>query len=446
VRFLTAASETARLGIRYGLMEVLMSGSSISTPKFVCKCDPKQRPACWPEEVRAEPYKDGYCVLHFPGKEKSLDFRAALDDRLEKKDYNFGGVWFPDDPKFSERSFETNAVFVSATFAELADFSRAIFGARADFTGAVFKKQLELNSAIFTARANFDDAHFVGNANFERSTFRARAGFNSAYFHQNARFKSATFYDRANFGEVQFNGQVNFRLTNFKDYVRFAATIENKGFLDGSRLDLREVKIDKPELVTFHSLELRRFWFVDVNASKFDFSNVKWKRSKVDEEVAEIRKVAREEQTDRSLRPAGHTLFGIACWNLAVNAEENHRYEEASDFRYLAMEARRREHPGLLHWLYFVVSGYGEKVIRPLVVLLGILALFAVLYAATARDEAGPLLRLWRGLSYSASVMTLQKPEPSSSIFVRGLVTLETVLGPVQAALLALAIRRKFMR
>ena len=424
-----------------------MSASSISKAEFVCKCEPDQRPACWPEERCPEPYKDGYCVLHFPGKEKSPDFRVALDERLEKKNYNFPGVWFPDDPKFSRRSFETNAVFVSATFAELADFSRAAFGARADFTGAVFKKQVEFNSATFTARANFDDAHFIGNANFERSSFRARAGFNSAYFHQHARFRSATFYERANFGEVQFNGQANFRLTNFKDYVRFAATREDKGFLDGSRLDLREVKIDKPELVTFHSLELRRFWFVDVNASKVDFSNVKWKRSTLDEEVAEIEKIATEEQTDQSLRPALHTLFGIACWNLAVNAEENHRYEEASAFRYLAMEARRREHPGLLHWLYWAVSGYGEKIIRALVVLVGILVLFAGLYTVTARDEASPRLRLWRALSYSARVMTLQKPEPPPpTTAVQVLVTIETILGPVQAALLALAIRRRFMR
>ncbi len=68
------------------------------------------------------------------------------------------------------------------------------------------------------------------------------------------------------------------------------------------------------------------------------------------------------------------------------------------------------------------------------------------LYAAKSPDQVGPELRILRALSYSASVMTLQKPEPSPSIVVRGLVTLETIMGPVQAALLALAIRRKFMR
>jgi hypothetical protein len=49
--------------------------------------------------------------------------------------------------------------------------------------------------------------------------------------------------------------------------------------------------------------------------------------------------------------------------------------------------------------------------------------------------------------TYSLGVISLQKPEPKpvtnlAQIFV----ILETILGPLQVALLALAIRRKFMR
>jgi hypothetical protein len=43
--------------------------------------------------------------------------------------------------------------------------------------------------------------------------------------------------------------------------------------------------------------------------------------------------------------------------------------------------------------------------------------------------------------------MTLQKPEPSAANKrAKAAVLFETILGPLQAALLALAIRRKFMR
>jgi len=48
---------------------------------------------------------------------------------------------------------------------------------------------------------------------------------------------------------------------------------------------------------------------------------------------------------------------------------------------------------------------------------------------------------------YSVGVILFQKPEPlPANKRAKFLVYLETVLGPLQAALLALAIRRKFMR
>ncbi|HKV35050.1 MAG TPA: hypothetical protein VJP89_12025, partial [Pyrinomonadaceae bacterium] len=151
-------------------------------------------------------------------------------------------------------------------------------------------------------------------------------------------------------------------------------------------------------------------------------------------------------------------------------AEENHRYEEASKFRYMAMDARRLEHwRGMdfrrLSWWYWFASGYGERIVRAAVVLLGIFLLSAALYtqvgfarweprltsendaAVSLRDESGAPLKLSRALTYSAAVMTFQRPEPRpATTAAQTIVLLETILGPVQAALLALAIRRKFMR
>jgi hypothetical protein len=54
----------------------------------------------------------------------------------------------------------------------------------------------------------------------------------------------------------------------------------------------------------------------------------------------------------------------------------------------------------------------------------------------------------WREAAlYSFNVSILQKPEPKPMrLWANALVSLETVLGPAQAALLALALRRRFMR
>lgn len=112
-----------------------------------------------------------------------------------------------------------------------------------------------------------------------------------------------------------------------------------------------------------------------------------------------------------------------------------------------------------------MASGYGERVAQAFLVLLGILLLSAVLYNhvgfarweprvasesdvfSAKRDEVGAPLTFGRALTYSAAVMTFQKPEPRpATAAAQTIVLLETILGPVQAALLALAIRRKFMR
>jgi hypothetical protein len=67
--------------------------------------------------------------------------------------------------------------------------------------------------------------------------------------------------------------------------------------------------------------------------------------------------------------------------------------------------------------------------------------------ASAKRDDVGgPPSKFSRAITYSAAVMTFQKPEPRpATTSAQSVVLLETILGPVQAALLALAIRRKFM-
>ena len=37
-----------------------------------------------------------YCVLHFPSEDKEDNFEKALDEKLEKKDFNFAGAFSPE--------------------------------------------------------------------------------------------------------------------------------------------------------------------------------------------------------------------------------------------------------------------------------------------------------------------------------------------------------------
>jgi hypothetical protein len=93
---------------------------------------------------------------------------------------------------------------------------------------------------------------------------------------------------------------------------------------------------------------------VNVDARKFNLTNVDWDWRSISEEIGSL-------QSKEATSP--HRLLTIACRHLAVNAEESQRYGEASRFRYMAMDAKRRtEARGFafwkLSWWYWLASGY----------------------------------------------------------------------------------------
>src|SRR5438094_721549 len=396
-----------------------MSDSPTSEPEpesdFVCDCDERVREACAGEPFYRELEGKRYCVLHFPGKEKSADFEQALHRKLENEDFDFRGVWFPDKLPFEEYKFTTKADFSFATFSAEAYFGSATFSGEADFSAATFSAEADFSTATFSAAADFRAVTFSGEADFSYATFSAAADSRHATFSKTADFSYATFTAAANLSSA-----------TFADHVRFAGAEKHQVFNDASQLDLQFARIEKPDRVSFHTLSLRPHWFVNIDARKFGFTNVNWGRLSIDEEISRL---------EKNHISSPHHLLAIACRNLAVNAEENHRYEEASKFRYMAMEARRLESwrgfaSWRLSWWYWLASGYGERVWQAFFVLLGILLLSALLYTRVGfarwepkvasesdvivakRDDVGAPLKFSRALTYSAGVMTFQKPEP----------------------------------
>src|SRR6266508_2954755 len=156
-----------------------MSDSPTSEPEsaFVCDCEEVMREACTGEPFYRELEDKRYCVLHFPGKEKSADFQQALQRKLENEDFDFRGVWFPDQLPFEEYEFTTKANFSFATFSAEAYFTRATFNAEADFISATFRARADFTRATFNAEAYFSSATFSNEAYFSFATFSAGAHF-----------------------------------------------------------------------------------------------------------------------------------------------------------------------------------------------------------------------------------------------------------------------------
>jgi uncharacterized protein YjbI with pentapeptide repeats/flagellin-specific chaperone FliS len=537
---------------------------------FICDCDEWTRSACQSFPYYSEYEGKRYCVLHYPRKEKVDDFRVAFNKKLLDKDFNFQGVYFPEEVNFNsiefndaanfleaifnaeanfletifnaeanfhEATFNSTVAFIGATFNLRTDFSDATFNGEADFTAVTFKENAitDFSEAKFSKKTNFSFVNFTADSwfwavvfkesaiadfsqaifntkpYFDYTTFSAEVHFNKATFHETVSFQKTTFsadvyfdkaifkaeiyFDNATFNEVasfrytQFH-HVYFRETIFKDYVWFS---EKDSFTEQSYLNLQHARIEKPERLSFHNLTLRPYWFINVDARKFIFTHINWE---LEENVKrELEQISDEDISYRN------ELFLIAYRNLALNAEENHRYELASKFRFMAMEAERLNDSGkfidraesifksfddfleeahaddspakllklfqlrrekkalfqnnhndqkwtiskLIRWLYLILSGYGERIPRALFWLVVFLFGFAYLYTLAGFEK--PIGNYWDAFSYSLNVVTLQKPEPKAlTTGARFLIAAETILVPLQAALLALAIRRKFMR
>jgi hypothetical protein len=435
----------------------------------VCSVEAEFRKACRNEPVYRQHDRKPYCVLHLPANDKDADFRQALDRKLAQKDFNFLGVWFPARQHFHDFDFHGRADFSFATFSGdvyfsnvnfgFVEFKHTVFRGRADFGWKVeFRGDAVFSDAIFRDEATFSWAVFKGGY-FGETHFRKRVSFFNATFREVAAF-SATFNGEADFRLAVFEQRASFNESTFNDRARFSGQAEHPMFTSKSVVRFAFARFARPELISFHTVGLRAEWFANVEARKLDFTNVEWSGT------VGLALAALAEGHER----APHRVLEKACQQLAVNAEDNQRYDEASRFRYWAMDARRRQRVGglawwRLDWWYWAASGYGERVSRAFVVLIALWLGFATLYTQTGfvrwtpevrtaadattvvRDRVGQPMPLSAALVYSLGVLSLQKPDPApATATARYLVMAETILGPLQAALLALAIRRKFMR
>jgi hypothetical protein len=476
---------------------------------------------------------------------KTDAFRKVFQSKLEKRDYDFKGVFFPEPVNFVEHTFSTDVDFSSATFSEGAFFIEAAFSTNANFSSATFngtplfitttfRSNANFSSvrfdenalftlATFSGNANFSSTRFGADADFSVATFSAKATFTSATFKANASFRFATFGPNAGFSFATFEKLIDFTGTLFERTANFQSVRVNDKvlfhecrFTDTTLMRFDQATFDKAERVSFHTVALKTRWFVNVDSRKFEFLNVTWlnwqdyaaelnqlkmERQELTPDNSEEKKLLKDKeqslpvpaeeeskpleekkqaaligitQVEKQKRP--ERLLAVAYRNLAVNAEENHRYGEAADFRYAAMDLWQ---PGpafyqfqpqnpkswneaalwMVHRLYHLMSGYGERIGRAMLILAGILILFAASYRfvgfevkpqAGQVSSSGPTdapLPWPRAMAYSLGVGLLQKPEPKPyTTTALTLVYLETLLAPLQGALLALAIRRRFMK
>jgi uncharacterized protein YjbI with pentapeptide repeats len=402
--------------------------------------------------------------------------------------------------KFVETQFQQYTAFRNTKFLKYADFEKTKFDIVADFNHAVFENIADFTETTFGNHdveskydkgGYFDLASFASFALFIGAKFEF-GSFRETFFGKEAVFKSAEFSKNASFTDARFQATANFKSSSFKQKAVFQGTIvEGSALFIGSKdnpvfhaddtLDLNEIRVYSPEKISFHTLRLRPIWFLDTDSRKFNFTRINWinadgKKDTVKREISSV-----TDAVDL------HELFIITCRQLAENAEENNNFENASNFRKMALETERlarkekrriwlaafndllsspinitegntaikgfwkliKTFPiGFLHFFYRILSGYGERWFRAFCWLIAIWLIGAVLYASPLSsfiDKHNYNFGYW--FAYSLNVITLQRPDPKpANAFTMILIGLEVLFAPVQAALLILAVRRKFMR
>jgi hypothetical protein len=223
---------------------------------FVCDCDVLVREACAGEPFYRELEGKRYCVLHFPSKEKSADFEKALQQKLENKDFNFRGVWFPDELKFSRFTFNAPADFSSAKFSAEANFSSATFSAAANFSSGTFSAAAYFGFATFSAEADFRFATFSAKANFSSATFSAGAAYYRSAFSAEASFSSATFSAEAYFSDATFSA------------AAATSALPLSAVRHSLALPLSQITLDLQELKTSRYLPIHPDWICSSPGSK----------------------------------------------------------------------------------------------------------------------------------------------------------------------------------
>ena len=422
------------------------------------------------------------CILHSrnPDKDKTAFYEALTEHRKEKGDRfdhfvfpeyaNFANIHFTEEAnfyfakfigeaKFEDAEFIGDAYFWGAEFTEGANFQYAKFPEGANFRETTFNKGADFLETVFIKKADFANASFTEEAQFRDANFIEDADFENTYFFGDAYFWKVRFNRGVNFSSAHFTGKVYFNLAKFSGRTLFDFSNEISGvstqIFSGVEVDFRYVIIEPLDALTFRDADLKKCRLVGTDLRKAELVGVTWPkkggRFRVYDEDASV--------PEGETHPWHHIEHLYR--QLKQNYEDRKDYERAGDFHYGEKEMRRRNPEtsrGLKFWLtlYWLIGGYGERWVRPLLWAVFFLVAFAALYLwlGLQPKNGGQTLALtnkrdWiEAALYSFRVMIFLKPDDfvPVGLVAKFLNAIQSILGPVLLGLLALAVRQRLKR
>lgn len=425
---------------------------------------------------------------------------------------SFEGANFAAEPDFRGVQFRKKVKFAGATFGKGAQFSMITFSEEANFTGAKFSteeefakrfeevnsRETDLSDVEDTRRADFAGVTFKGPAHFTSAYLAYEGDFRLVKFNEKAGFSMATFAEKAkaNFLATRFAEEANFVEARLKNGGEFTSVTFEKGasfrrstfggivvfngasFLGRTVFEPQKAKAQNPIFS-----EAKEVFFTNVTTEPLDaliFRDADLSRCRF--ERTDLREVeitgARWPEMDRPF-PLVPKRFGVydekappgtgqtRAWShiervyreLKQNFEDRRDYERARDFHYGEKEMRRKNPTigwGLwaLLWLYWLVSGYSERALRPFLWGAALLGACTALYLWFGLCPKGGSEELgWtdlpKALEYSFRVMTLLRPDELGLVAIgwaKVVYLFESIAGPVLIGLFGLALRQRLKR
>lgn len=447
------------------------------------------------------------CILHseYPEKPKEAFDKALEAHRKDnKKEGNFAHMIFPGWTDFFQTTFNKgqSVEFRSAKFLGPAVFALTRFERRsANFSGVEFSDFASFDSAEFQYGATFSGARFNKQANFRGAQFLfGSCFFERARFNGETTFEACKFTDHVIFQESVFAGRAFFSPTeNHKNYT-------GPMFMEAALVSFRDIIVLPPGEIIFRETDLRRCLLLNTDVRKIQFSNVTWPQIKDSFELSGyLRRYQKKlpsigAQIPRFLRlclwkirqrwpqvgrrvcvydelfhfkrtglqsgPRKHPWPQIERLyrQLKQHYEDQRDFRRANDFHYGEKEALRKnpETPVDLRALltaYWLVSGYGERALRPFIWLVALLFGCAGCYLLVGLKgirtwDTTEMLSFWnpgdwlQALHYSLQAMTFARGEAVAIPmgYARFVHTIQGIIGPLLVGLFALALRQKLKR
>lgn len=474
-----------------------------------CKCeqyawpDP-QRP------VWTHPSGREYCNYHAPLEHKTWDEDNFREDFLERiYDYNilhytFEGASFPYPINFLKLHQTLNINFNRTTFTGLADFSDQTFIGKTSFIHSTFLHGAHFDRTIFDCTCHFSMSRFLNNdlgnkAYFTQARFRSIAFFHDTLFEIEANFNYSSFLKRASFantifskkdtdsssfGGVKFEGHTHFSNCLFYNGVDFfKSQFNDESYFETVTFSIPDSQINE---------NATRFDMIEVNGSLV-FSTCSFRGQATFRDIVNIKKIIfkNSELTDCDFlnTPLTHIIFQSSEWKInnelkryKISAENDDSRLDSVIVFYRAMKKRTRDEQNdteASHWhhaekdaqlkfhrtvnpwsfqrwmleIYRVISRYGEdpwqacKIFFILMALLALATGIGALYLHSFSPDAVTWERTGKfALTFSQYALLVTPTYTLPSGFAAAALLLSRLLIPIQAAILAFAIRNKLHR